>query len=189
MSDETASNGDDDPWNHHHAEAEDAEEAIYHREEELQVELQMTTIRLEELKRTLQQTKSIMGSVDGIPKAAVGKANAVDRVNLGHGAVPALVSDDDEDYYDDDYYEDEDSGQDVAVVQARNEDREVLKTPRRERAPVAALKRSPYEHLQDDPTPSGILTDRIQRIRQRCIDALGRDAFDRAYQYLRQNQT
>lgn len=43
-----------------------------------------------------------------------------------------------------------------------------------------------YKNLEDPPTPSGKITDRIDRLRQRCIDALGRDAFRRAYNFLKE---
>lgn len=61
-------------------------------------------------------------------------------------------------------------------------------TPRRDRAPVAVQKNSPYENLQDGPTPSGRLGDRIRQLRQQCINALGKEPFASAYDFLRQNQ-
>ena len=61
-------------------------------------------------------------------------------------------------------------------------------TPRINRAPPAAVKPSPYYGLQDAPSPSGRLSDRIVRLRQRCIEALGRDAFTQAYQFLRDHE-
>ena len=42
-----------------------------------------------------------------------------------------------------------------------------------------------YSNLQDPPSPSGKLADRIFRMRQRCIEMLGRDTFDDAYRYMR----
>jgi hypothetical protein len=45
-----------------------------------------------------------------------------------------------------------------------------------------------YGGLQDLPSPSGRLSDRIERLRQRCTEALGRDAFRDAYQFLKQHE-
>ena len=45
-----------------------------------------------------------------------------------------------------------------------------------------------YGGLQDAPSPSGKLSDRIERLRQRCIEALGRDAFMDAYSFLKQHE-
>jgi hypothetical protein len=45
-----------------------------------------------------------------------------------------------------------------------------------------------YQGLQDAPSPSGKLSDRIERLRQRCMEALGRDAFMDAYNYLKQHE-
>ncbi len=60
-----------------------------------------------------------------------------------------------------------------------------MTTPRKQRPPPVAVKESPYINLQDPPTPSGRLSDRIQRLRMRCIEALGKEAFQDAYDYLR----
>ncbi len=43
-----------------------------------------------------------------------------------------------------------------------------------------------YQGLQDMPSPSGKLSDRISRLRQRCMEALGRDTFFEAYSFLKQ---
>ena len=58
-------------------------------------------------------------------------------------------------------------------------------TPRIQRQAPCALKASPYYNLQDPPSPSGRLADRIERLRQRCIEALGQGAFDDVYVYLK----
>ena len=57
-------------------------------------------------------------------------------------------------------------------------------TPRVSRPANIAIKPSPYQNLHDPPTPTGKLADRIRRLRDRCIDALGRSAFDQAYDFL-----
>jgi hypothetical protein len=54
----------------------------------------------------------------------------------------------------------------------------------RMQAPTAVA----YGGLQDLPSPSGRLSDRIERLRQRCTEALGRDAFRDAYQFLKQHE-
>lgn len=58
-------------------------------------------------------------------------------------------------------------------------------TLRRVRPPESAVPSSAYGALQDQPSPSGKLSDRIERLRQRCIEALGRDAFFDAYNFLK----
>ena len=51
---------------------------------------------------------------------------------------------------------------------------------------MAVLRESPaYHGLADPPTPTGRLSDRIERLRQRCIEALGREAFHDAYNFLK----
>lgn len=47
---------------------------------------------------------------------------------------------------------------------------------------------SNYSALQDPPSPSGRLGDRIDRLRQRCIEALGKFAFNEAYTFLKQHE-
>lgn len=59
-------------------------------------------------------------------------------------------------------------------------------TPRRHAPAPVSIKPSPYQNLQDPPTPSGRLSDRIERLRQKCVEALGRDAFDDAYKFLKE---
>lgn len=50
------------------------------------------------------------------------------------------------------------------------------------------VPQSAYGGLQDMPSPSGRLSDRIERLRQRCTEALGRDAFRDAYYFLKQHE-
>ncbi len=57
------------------------------------------------------------------------------------------------------------------------------RTIRRMQAPQVA-----YGALQDPVSPSGKLSDRIERLRQRCMEALGRDAFMDAYNFLKQHE-
>lgn len=42
-----------------------------------------------------------------------------------------------------------------------------------------------YANLQDPPSPSGKLADRIFRLRHKCIENFGRETFDNAYRYIR----
>ena len=57
-----------------------------------------------------------------------------------------------------------------------DDDDDVNATPRIQKKVVSAVKQiqSPYYGLQDAPSPVGRLSDRIDRLRQRCADALGR---------------
>jgi hypothetical protein len=63
-----------------------------------------------------------------------------------------------------------------------------ISTPRKHQPSSGAVKESPYMNLQDPPTPSGRLSERIEKLRERCIDALGRDAFMAAYSFLKQHE-
>lgn len=42
--------------------------------------------------------------------------------------------------------------------------------------------------ISDSASPSGRLGDRIERLRKRCIEALGREAFNDAYTFLKQHE-
>jgi hypothetical protein len=183
-SDETASEGGDDNdslWAEAEVDAKEAEEAIHKREEELQAELQMTTQRLETLRKTLKETKTIMGSKanlhsDGSPKPAPAAYAAAPK------STPVLVDDEEDDYFDDeDEYDGVEENEDYDRVPMRAPPMEdVNRTPTRMKPGFRA-----YDNLQDAPVPSGRLSDRIQLIRQRCIEALGKDAFFAAYNYLK----
>jgi hypothetical protein len=48
---------------------------------------------------------------------------------------------------------------------------------------------SPYKNLVDAPSPRGRLGDRIARLKQRCIQALGTEAFEEVYAYLKSQST
>lgn len=111
MSDETASNGDEvENWQV--SDPDELVEALHQREEELQAELKMSTMRMEEMKKTLQETKTILGSKHNIletgpAKAGVGKAIV---------SAPVLESDDEDYYYDDDYVFDETGELEASVL-------------------------------------------------------------------------
>lgn len=55
------------------------------------------------------------------------------------------------------------------------------------RPPVSAVPSSAFGGLQDQPSPSGKLADRIERLRQKCMEALGRDTFIEAYLFLKKH--
>lgn len=61
-------------------------------------------------------------------------------------------------------------------------------TLRMMRPQEAAVDNRGYADLQDAASPSGRLSDRIGRLRQRCTEALGRDAFRDAYMFLKQHE-
>lgn len=75
-------------WEQRPVSSSDAEEAIHNREEELQAELQMTTMRLEEIKKTLKETKNVLGP----------KVGAVGKPVVSNGNPAPLL---DEEYFDD----------------------------------------------------------------------------------------
>jgi hypothetical protein len=58
--------------------------------------------------------------------------------------------------------------------------------PRLQKAKAQVVQHS-YYNLQDAPSPSGRLSDRIERLRQRCTQGLGRAAFEDAYNYLKES--
>ncbi len=157
---------------------DDEDEDMHRREEELQAELQMATLRCEELKRTLQETKTLMGD------APVGK-KVVPTVPDKKGGQTTYANDDD-DTESDDYYDDDEDENDKRAAPPSTVFEDVNATPRKHKPNNAAVRESPYVGLQDPPTPTGRLGDRIERLRQRCIEALTRDAFEDAYRFLKQ---
>lgn len=70
----------------------------------------------------------------------------------------------------------------LAAIPKRSEPNAEI-TPRVNRAQAAPPS---YKNLVDAPSPSGRLGDRIIRLKQRCILALGKKAFDEAYTFLKQ---
>lgn len=174
--------------------ADEEDEIMHRREEELQAELSLATKRCQELKETLQVTKSFMDN-RGRPEGGKTKI-AVDIIADG--------SDDDELEAVEGYDEEDEEGNsweakscssvsssaimnggNNAVVKKQDSSAEI--TPRVNRQPPAAQRAPSYKNLVDAPSPSGRLGDRIIRLKQRCILALGKRAFDEAYSYLKQH--
>ena len=81
-------------------------------------------------------------------------------------------------------------GRQLFEGKSAGEEREDLEST----APRLQLKQSaaiipPYRNLKDAPSPSGRLSDRIERLRQRCMEALGREAFTESYTYLKNHES
>lgn len=198
----------DELFNHPADDVKEEEEDMFRREEELRAELNFATLRVEELKRTLQETKSFLGPrlpTRGRDLVSAGKVGAVlagMAVGIVKGPSEDLYNDeeeDDEDLYD---LDDSDGDQDVsdaraAPVKAGNsradagDEKLQLETGdatyRFMKAPEPAVNNA-YIGLQDAPSPSGKLADRIPSLRQRCIEGLGREAFSEVYNFLRQHE-
>jgi hypothetical protein len=178
--------------------AEDEDEDMLAREEELKAELNMATMRCDELKKTLEVTKSFIGDVKAVSiKAPYQPIGNPDRgQDVSRRPPPIIANESDTDEFDDaasvgslDDMEDSWGPANLQPVNQaiKQQDDSVMVTPRKVREPSEAVKESPYYNLQDPPTPSGRLSDRIELLKQRCIEALGRDAFRDAYNYLKQS--
>ena len=59
------------------------------------------------------------------------------------------------------------------------------RTPRTQKPLSVAVRQSPYYGLQDAQSPVGRLSERIQKLRERCMEALGKGSFDKAYTFLK----
>ena len=175
----------------------DVEEDLRKREEELREELKIATMRCTQLKATLKETKSFF-SVPTNAQAGIGIPSMRAKENSGGGG------EEDSDYQEDDLVDD-DIGSDLEeswTEQSTNirdgqgksssslESKDSLDNTalRNQIKPPVAVKITPYYNLQDCPSPSGRLSDRIERLRQRCKEALGKAAFEDAYLYLKQQE-
>ena len=99
------------------APAEEELELMHEREVELQQELQMATLRCQELKSTLQATKSFIEAKGGVPIAA----NRLGTVKPTHGGDPHVVStiasdEEEDDAFDEDDAEEYDDYEEEEVV-------------------------------------------------------------------------
>lgn len=188
---DSGSENDSETWGDGEDDEVEVDEDMHRKEEELQAELNLATKRCQELKETLQMTKSF---IDG--RGAVRPPMGGTKLN------PVLNSDDDEDddvdeeetyNYDDDEEEpwEEQSYSSQRNVPAakppivRKQDSSAEVTPRLNVPHPITIDQKSYKNLQDAPSPSGRLGDRIVRLRQRCIQALGEDAFQTAYNFLK----
>eukprot|EP00981_Chlorochromonas_danica_P005583 scaffold1159_cov160-Ochromonas_danica.AAC.5 len=207
------------------------EEDLLHREEELRAELQFATQRVEDLRRTLQETKSFLGPRVPTRQGPVGPAGGGLEPIASHASKPKLISqqgsssndrddeeveEDEEDLFDlEEEEEYEESWDDPSRYNSKSNnsgngvnankkmgvaDRPIApavlaggadsrgdfsgeNTVRRMKAPDPGA----YDHGVSS-SPSGRLSDRIERLRQLCIEGLGRDAFFDAYHFLKQHE-
>lgn len=174
---------------------EEEEEIMHQREEELEAELNLATKRCQELKETLQVTKSFIEG-KAIKGADAGRAKI-------DSSIPSDEDDDLEEATEMEEYEDEPGnsweeqsqrstgGSQQAPPSSaglRRQETNNVETPRVLRAtPLAVAKQPSYKNLVDAPSPSGRLGDRIVRLRQRCTQALGQRSFNEAYNYLKEH--
>jgi len=185
----------------------DEDEDMKKKEEELKAELQFATMRCEELKRTLQETKSYIAPVavnGGKVGAATGPSQRTAATGAGNDNLDDEEEEDGDEYeegddydygdsveYEESWADDEpptssNSGKSMGVSIETHNSSDSHITPRKLRPQALAVRESPFTGLQDPPTPTGRLSDRIERLRLRCIEALGRDSFLDAYRFLKQ---
>ena len=179
------------------------DEDMRRREEELKQELEIATNRCSQLKATLRETKSFF---QGPTSAVSGKGS--DQFQKGPGGSEDddhLMEGVDSDAYDsdvDDSMEESWTAQGVNVGDIRDmkgkqlfEGKQADEADDLESTAPRAMKIQPalavavqppvYRNLSDAPSPSGRLSDRIDRLRQRCVDALGKKSFEEAYAFLK----
>jgi len=222
---DTGSDEDEEaPWidkainGHAECNMEDEVEDLHKREEELKAELNFSTFRVNELKKTLEVTKSFIkdrAPTRGNPLNPLGslepyKGSIADRKpNYGHDSEfdeEESILDEDEDYDLQEADEVEDALSDdgaagsgsskshpqgsygYGIADPKHQQQDT--TIRRLRSPVQSKVHDRNPPLQDmmQPSPSGRLSDRIERLRLRCTEALGRDAFTDAYNFLKQHE-
>ena len=139
---------------------EDAERDIQKREDELRAELELTSQRCEELRKSLHDTKARMAARDAAP---VEEDESEDE-GPAVGVLNAVVEEDESD-----------DEAPVRVVAPQSPPR-VLESPR-----------TPHR-LADAPSPSGRLEQRLQVLKERCIGQIGARKFRAAYDYLKSVQ-
>lgn len=203
----TDDESDEEMWDNGAANVEEEEEDMRHREEELRQELQFATQRCEDLRRTLNETKSFLGP--RLPTRGKDIGNPPPRPKQVE--VYAEEEDDDEELFDlddeEEDYEVSSSSQFLIVCDAclqeswedpnKNRKQPSNSFSERERrddrsdmggdSTLRRVKADPVPNY-GDASPSGRLSDRIERLRQLCIEALGRDAFFDAYHFLKQHE-
>eukprot|EP01041_Mallomonas_annulata_P008586 gene8586-17713_t len=188
----SASEGEESAvWDQGAGNITEEEEDMRRKELELQAELHVATKRCEELKHTLQETKTFLDAKGVSFRKVNNNNNNATKGKGGATAIPpvaTIVSNADDDDEDDDEFDDYDeSGDDDSDDNGESDS--ASQPPQSSRVtsppPINVSKQSPYHNLSDPPSPSGRLGDRIQRLRERCKDALGREGFERAYMYLK----
>lgn len=207
--DDREEDDDDGLWdgNREAPNEEEEEEDLARREEELRAELTFATTRVDELKRTLQETKSYLGPRLPTREAGPGGRGAAGKIG-GHGGrddKPVGVNNDGPRGYSNDFAEnDEEDSEDYDLGEDDEEEDDsswhqdqsqsgreskldngdsTIRVVRQD----SAMPRNNYE--PSAPSPAlGRLSDRIDRLRQRCTEALGREAFRDAYNFLKQHE-
>lgn len=173
------------------------QEDLEKKEEELKAELDYATMRVTELRQNLQATKSFLGprlptrqNTRGQP-AGGGMGPLEDKP---HVKVEGGDSDSDDSFLSDEEVEQVDDGKWDGNGNSKpplHAEDKADQTIKRLKSPPTQGDRNPrnqYMPLQDAPSPSGRLADRIERLRQRCTEALGVGAFDDAYSFLKQHE-
>ena len=154
---------------------EDAEQDIQKREDELRAELELTSQRCEELRKSLHDTKARMAARDAAP---VEEDESEDE-GPAVGVLNAVVEEDESD-----------DEAPVRVVPPQSPPRvlESPRTPHLANAPSPSGRLAQRDHLADAPSPSGRLEQRVQVLKERCIGQMGARNFRRAYDYLKSVQ-
>ena len=173
----------------------DVEEDLRKREEELREELKIATMRCTQLKATLKETKSFF-SVPTNAQEGIGIPSIRPKGNSGGGEENSdyqeddLVDDDIDSDLEESWTEQSTNIRDGQGKSSSLESKDSLDNTAllNQIKPPVAVKVTPYYNLQDCPSPSGRLSDRIERLRQRCKEALGKAAFEDAYLYLKQQE-
>lgn len=153
----------------------DLEEDLRRKEAALQAELMMATARCQELRQTLKETKRFIGA--GEPHSGQRSTNY-----SGSTTHPA-ISDDEEDFtgsYSESEFDDSpDSPANKASVTSGSRKRSEDLNSQQPAASSVSSKRSVSQ--KEAPSSSGRLTERIDRLRVKCVEGLGADTFRRAY--------
>jgi hypothetical protein len=209
--------------------ADEGDQVIASRQKELEDELQMSTLRCNELRQNLQDTKRRLPQVlevrearmnTAVPKSAAPNCNddededeeedEEDSLEISQGAddskAPPLPSDTAVmAYYSSPKLLSEAKGVDPPQntygakarglssadrQQRRPRERSSFPSANPQSHPAAALSlgqgsSAPKGLASRSPVPTGRLADRIRVLRQRCIDGLGEQRFQKAYDYLR----
>eukprot|EP01038_Epipyxis_sp_PR26KG_P004295 gene4295-6090_t len=228
LSIEHDSEEEEDDWNNEDnminnaGNSEEEEEDLHRKEEELQAELNFATLRVNELKKTLQETKSFIGQRVGVSRGNADNGSSPMNKNRhnNRNVQPAgrnMPVEDEEDEEEDDRYGDDDTDMDENYDEEEESSAPTsTKAPSfnpspkiADNRPINGQAKSSFGNnsndpqgetirrfkdrdrpipVDDSPSTSGRLGDRIERLRHRCMEALGKDAFDDAYNFLKQHE-